>query len=190
MSDAPPPAPKRTALWKKILLVIAVIAIAFVTIVLLQPDEFRVSRSATMTATPAAAFEQVNDFHNWDKWSPWAKLDPAMKQTYEGSPSGKGAIYTWTGNDQVGEGKMTILESQPNERILIQLEFMRPFASTNMTEFTFKPDGTSTVATWTMSGKNNFMSKAMHLVMNMDKMIGPDFEKGLADIKKTVEKKS
>ena len=142
-----------------------------------------------MAAAPSAPFEQVNDFHKWEKWSPWAKLDPTMKVTYEGSASGVGAVYTWTGNDKVGEGKMTILESQPNERIVIRLEFLKPFPSTNTTEFTFKQDGASTAVTWTMSGQNNFISKAFQLFMNMDAMVGPDFEKGLADIKKIVEEK-
>lgn len=196
MNDSPPnpntPAPPPRGCFsfiKKLLLVFAVILIALIVIVMLQPDEFRVERSAVMNAPPSAPFAQVNDFHNWEKWSPWEKLDPAMKRSFEGPAAGTGAIYAWVGNDEVGEGRMTILESKPNELIRIKLEFIKPFASTSDTAFTFKPDGSQTAVTWTMSGKNNFMSKAFHLAMNMDKMIGGDFEKGLASMKSVVEAK-
>ena len=183
------PAPRRFSFLKKMLLVFAVIAIALIVIVMLQPDDFRVERSALMAAPPSAPFALVNDFHNWEKWSPWAKLDPTMKVKFEGPASGVGAIYTWVGNDEVGEGRMEILESKPNEMIRIKLEFIKPFASTNDTVFAFKPDGSNTAATWTMSGKNNFMSKAFHLAMNIDKLVGGDFEKGLASMKSLVEAK-
>jgi uncharacterized protein YndB with AHSA1/START domain len=180
-------APRRTALWKKILLILAVIVIAFITVVMLQPNDYHVTRSLAMAAAPEKPFEQVNDFHKWEKWSPWAKLDPNMKLTYDGPARGVGAIYTWVGNDQVGEGKMTILESKPNERIVIRLEFLKPFPSVSTTEFTFKPEGTGTNVTWSMAGENNFLSKTFQLFMNMDSMIGPDFEKGLAAMRTVVE---
>lgn len=185
---APAP-PKRTALWKKLLLLFALMVIAFVVVVAMQPGEFRVSRSATMAAPPSAPFEQVNDFHKWKDWSPWDQLDPNMKRTFDGPPAGKGAMYAWAGDDKVGEGKMTILESVPGEKVVIKLEFIKPFPSESITEFAFKPESGGTVVTWTMSGKNNFLSKAFTMFMNMDAMIGPDFEKGLASIKAIVEKK-
>jgi carbon monoxide dehydrogenase subunit G len=172
---------------KKILIALAVIVLVFVVIVALQPSDFRVTRSTTISAPAPAVFAQVNDFHKWDAWSPWAKLDPAMKKTYDGVPAGTGAIYSWSGNDQVGDGRMTLTESRPSDLIRIKLEFMKPFAATNTTEFNFKPEGNQTVVTWSMFGENNFMAKAFGLLMNMDKMVGGDFEKGLAQMKSVVE---
>ena len=171
----------------KILIAIALIIIALVIVVAMQPSEFRVVRTATMSAPAPAVFAQVNDFHNWEAWSPWAKLDPAMKKTYEGAPAGTGAIYTWAGNNQVGEGRTTITESRPSDLIKMKLEFVKPFAATNTVEFTFKPEGDQTAVTWSMAGKNNFMGKAVGLFMNMDKMVGGDFEKGLASLKAVTE---
>ena len=172
---------------KIILIAIAVIVVVFLVVVALQPSEFRVARSTTISGPAPAVFAQVNDFHKWEAWNPWGKIDPAMKQTYEGAPAGIGAIYTWVGNNEVGEGRMTLTESRPNDLIRIKLEFMKPFAATNTAEFTFKPEGNQTAVTWSMSGKNNFMAKAIHLFMNMDKMIGGQFEKGLAEMKSVVE---
>jgi hypothetical protein len=168
---------------------LAVIAVAFVAVVAMRPADFRVTRSAAMSVPAADAFAQVNDFHKWDAWSPWAKLDPNMKQIYDGAPAGTGAIYTWVGDNKVGEGTMTLTESKPTELIRIKLEFRRPFKATNASEFTFKPEGNQTVVTWSMSGRNNFMFKAMGLFMNMDKMLGGEFEKGLASMKAVVEKR-
>lgn len=172
---------------KKILLIVAVIVAGFTAIVAMQPAQFSISRSATIAAAPAKVFALVNDFHKWEAWSPWAKIDPAMKQTYEGSPAGLDAIYTWSGNDKVGEGRMTIVESQPNEHVGLKLDFIKPFASTNATGFTFEPDGTGVAVSWTMNGQNNFVAKAMYRFMSMDKMVGPDFEKGLAQMKSIAE---
>jgi len=172
---------------KKILSGLAVIVLVFVVIVALQPAGYRVVRSASVSAAPAVVFMQVNDLHNWEAWSPWAKLDPGMKQNYEGGPAGAGASYTWAGNKKVGEGRMTITESRPDDLIRIKLEFLKPFASTCATEFTFKPEGNQTVVTWSMAGENNFMAKAFCLFMNMDKTVGGDFEKGLAQMKSLVE---
>jgi hypothetical protein len=172
---------------KKILIVVAAIILVFVVIVALQPPEFRVSRAATISAPGSTVFAQVNDFHNWVAWSPWAKLDPSMKQTYDGAPAGTGAVYTWTGNREVGEGRMTITESRPSDLIRINLEFLKPFKATSTTEFTFKSDGAQTAVTWNMTGKNNFISKAICLFMNMDKMVGGDFERGLAQLKSVSE---
>ena len=171
----------------KILIAVAVIVVVFIVVVAMQPSVFRVARSATMSAPAPAVFAQVNDFHKWEAWNPWGKIDPAMKQTYEGAPAGPGAIYTWVGNKNVGQGRMTLTESRPSDLIRIKLEFFKPFAGTNIAEFTFKPEGNQTAVTWSMTGKNNFMAKAIHLFMNMDKMIGGQFETGLAQMKSIVE---
>jgi Polyketide cyclase / dehydrase and lipid transport len=172
---------------RKVLIALAVIVIVLVVVVAMQPAEFRVSRTATIAAPAPAVFAQVNDFRNWEAWSPWAKIDPAMKQTFEGAPAGAGAIYTWAGNNEVGEGRMTITESRPSDLIRIDLEFLKPFSGTAIAEFTFKPQGDQTAVTWSMTGKKNFVAKAVHLVMNMDRMIGGQFETGLARMKTTAE---
>ena len=176
---------------KKILLyglvVIVLIVAIFCVVVALQPAHYHVERTATINAPAAVVFAQVNDFHKWEAWSPWAKLDPAMKQAYAGAPSGTGAMYSWTGNDQVGEGKMTITESRPSDLIKIKLEFIKPFAAINATDFTFTPQGNQTAVKWVMDGDNNFVGKAFSLFMNMDKMVGGDFEKGLAQMKTITE---
>jgi uncharacterized protein YndB with AHSA1/START domain len=166
---------------------VLVVFVVFVIVVAMRPGDFRITRSATIAAPAAEVFAQVNDFHKWDSWSPWAKLDPTMKQTYEGPPAGTGAIYTWTGNGKVGEGRMTMTESRPSDLVRIKLEFMRPFKATNTSEFTFKPEGNQTLVTWSMSGHNNFVFKAFGLFMNMDKMLGGEFEKGLTQMKSVVE---
>jgi polyketide cyclase/dehydrase/lipid transport protein len=172
---------------KKILIGIAVVIVLFVVVVAMQPAQYRVSRTATIPAAPAVVFEHVNDLHKWDAWSPWAKLDPAMKTTFEGPQSGPGASYAWVGNKQVGEGKMSITDSKANELVRLKLEFIKPFASMAVTEFTFKPEGEQTSVTWSMTGDKNFISKAVCLFMNMDKMVGGDFEKGLAGLKSVVQ---
>jgi uncharacterized protein YndB with AHSA1/START domain len=172
---------------KRVLIVLVAIVVVLVAVVAVQPSEFRVVRSATMSAPAPAVFAQVNDLHNWEAWSPWAKLDPAMKQTYEGAPAGTGAMTAWAGNNQVGEGRMTITESRPSDLIRIKLDFLKPFASTATAEFTFEPEGNQTVVTWSMTGENNFIAKAVHLVMDMDEMVGGQFEKGLAQMKSKVE---
>jgi hypothetical protein len=154
------------------------------------PNEFRISRAALMKATAAMVFEQVNDFHKWEAWSPWAKLDPNSKSTFSGAASGVGAGFAWAGNSKVGEGRMTIIEGRPNELILIKLEFLKPFTATNTAEFTFKPEGNQTLVTWSMFGKNNFIGKAIGLIMNCDKMIKGQFDKGLVQMKAVVEAKS
>ena len=174
-------------MFKKILIGIAVIILVFLVVVAMQPADFRITRSTTIAAPADVVFAQVNDFHKWDAWSPWAKLDPAMKQTYEGTPAGVGAIYSWVGNKDVGEGRMTITQSRPGELVGIKLEFLKPFAQVNATEFALKPDGNQTAVTWSMNGTNNFMAKGFGLFMNLDKMVGGDFEKGLAQMKLVAE---
>jgi len=175
---------------KYILIGLAAILVIFLIVVALQPADFRITRSATIAAPASVVFEQVNDFHKWNDWSPWAKLDPNAKNSFEGPPAGVGACFAWAGNNEVGEGRMTITDSKPNELVLMKIEFIKPFTATNTTEFTFKPEGNQTAATWTMSGHNNFIGKAMGLIMNCDKMVGGQFEKGLANLKAIVEKPS
>jgi len=171
----------------KILIPVAVIVLGFLAVVAMQPADYRVTRTATIAAPAAAVFAQVNDFHNWQAWSPWEKMDPAMKRTYEGAPAGRGAIYAWVGNKEVGEGRMTVTESRPNELIRIKLEFVKPFRATNVAEFSFEPRGDQTAVTWTMTGEKNFLTKAIHLFMNIDRMVGGSFETGLAQMKALVE---
>jgi hypothetical protein len=170
----------------KTLLVIAALVVVFLIVVALQPSTFRVTRTATISAPAPAVFAQVNDFHKWEAWSPYEK-DPAMKKTFEGPPAGIGASYAWSGNNEVGEGRSTITDSRTNERITIKLEFVRPFACTNTAEFTFTPKADQTEVTWSLTGHKNFMSKAVCMFMDMDKMVGGDFEKGLAKLKTDAE---
>lgn len=172
---------------KLTLLVLVSILVVFAGVVALQPAEYQVARSATITAPSNVVFDQINNFHKWKNWSPWAKIDPNMKETFSGPESGTGAVYSWEGNKEVGEGRMTILESRPSEYVRIRLEFIKPFASVANTEFMVKPAGTGAEVTWDMSGHNGFIEKAFCLFQNMDKMIGPDFEKGLAQLKTASE---
>jgi Polyketide cyclase / dehydrase and lipid transport len=171
----------------KILAVVALVIFILVIVIALQPGEFRIARSTKISAPPPVVFAQVNDFRKWQTWNPWGKIDPAMKVSYEGAPAGVGAAYSWSGNNEVGEGRMTIIESRPHELIRVKLEFLKPFAATNTAEFTFKPEANETVTTWSMFGEKNFMAKAIHLFISMEKMIGGQFEKGLTDMKAAAE---
>jgi hypothetical protein len=169
----------------------AAVVVIFLLVVALQPSDFKIERSATMRAPAPAAFAQVNDFQNWRAWSPWEKVDPALKRQYEGPKAGNGAVYAWQGNKDVGEGRMTITESKPGELVRIKLEFFKPFAATNTAEFSFKPMAPdSTAVTWTMTGENNFLSKAICMFVNMDRMVGGMFEQGLTQMKTVVERSS
>jgi len=174
---------------KTILIVLAVIVVAFVIVVTMQPADFRITRSATIGAPPATVFPHANDLHKWQDWSPWAKLDPACKVTFEGPEAGTGSTFRWAGNDKVGEGSMKITESKPAELVRYDLEFLKPFAAKNVAELAFKADGANTVVTWSMTGTNGFMGKAFGLIMDCDKMVGGDFEKGLASLKTIAEAK-
>ena len=167
-------------MFKKIALALVVLVAAFCGYVATRPSTFQIERHATIKAPPDVVYAQVADFHQWPSWSPWEKLDPTMKKTYSGAPSGQGASYAWAGNDKTGEGNMTITAAQPNEKIVIRLEFIKPWKAVNTTTFTFKPADGGTVVTWSMSGENNFVGKAMSVFMDMDKLVGDDFEKGLA----------
>lgn len=185
--QAPATAGRKRPVGRVVLLTLAGIVAVFLGVAAMQPGDFRVVRSAEMSAPAESAFAQVNDFHNWQAWSPWEKLDPALKRTYSGPEAGEGASYAWAGNSDVGEGRMTIVESRPNELIRIRLEFFKPFAATNTGEFTFEPAGEKTTVTWSMAGERTFVCKGMCLLMDMDKMIGDEFEKGLAAMQAIVE---
>lgn len=171
---------------KKILLGLVIIIAAVCVIAAFQSDELNVSRSAIIAAPPDAVFKVVNDFRQWDAWSPWSKLDPAMKKTLEGPPEGVGAVYRWSGNNEVGEGKTTLIESRPPEKVAMKLEFTRPMAGTSDVQFTFAPEGAGTKVTWSMQGKKPFIGKVIGLFMDCEKLCGDQFSEGLANLEKVV----
>lgn len=171
---------------KILLLVLAIVAIVLI-VAAFQPNTYRVERSITIAAPAAAVFPQVNDLHQAQAWSPWVKLDPNAKYTFAGPTSGVGAIISWAGNKDVGEGRETIVASQPNELVRIKLEFFKPMSGVATTEFQLKPESNGTQVTWSMTGDKNYLSKVMCMFMSMDKMIGGDFERGLANLKALVE---
>jgi len=171
---------------KKALIALVLIVVAFLGFVATRPSEFTVERKTTIAASPDVVFSIVNDFHRYGEWNPWGDKDPAMKVTMGGAASGTGASYAWVGNDKAGEGKMTITSSTP-QKIGISLEFIKPFPSTNELEYSMTPNGANTDFSWKMHGPANFLLKAMTTFKSMDAMIGPDFEKGLASLKKVAE---
>jgi len=162
--------------------------VVLLVVVATRPDSFRVERSAVMNAPPDRIFPLLDDFRRWADWSPWEKLDPGLKRTHSGAPKGKGAVYAWEGNPKVGSGRMEILESSPASRLLIQLDFLKPFEAHNLAEFTLGAEGASTRVTWAMTGPQALPMKIMSLFMLMDSMVGRDFEKGLANIKDLAER--
>lgn len=170
-----------------ILGVLAFLVIAVLVAAALQPDTFRIQRSTLVNAPPEKVFALIDDFHAWGSWSPWEKLDPGLRRTHSGAPRGQGAVYAWEGNPKVGSGRMEILESTPPSRLLIKLDFLKPFEAHNQAEFSFTAEGGSTRVVWAMTGPQAFPMKAMGLFMNMDRMVGSDFEKGLASIKQIAE---
>ena len=172
----------------KILLGLGVLVIGFGVAAALQPDNFRYSRSATIAAPASVLFAQVNNLRAFQEWNPWAKMDPNAKITYSGPASGVGASYAWTGNGQIGEGTMTITEVVPDKLVRCHMDFRKPMKATHTAEFAFAPEGDSTVVTWSMSGTHPFLAKAMGLLINCDKMVGKEFEKGLATLKTITEK--
>ena len=172
---------------RRVLISFGVLVVILAVIIATRPSTYRVERSTRIAAPPDVVFGLVNDFHAWDRWSPWAKLDPAMKTTYGGPPVGQGATYAWTGNDKVGEGNMRITESRPAQKVGIRLEFLKPMHGVAQNDFTFKPEGGGTQVNWAMSGTNDFVGKAFALFADMDAMIGKDFEKGLASMRTEAE---
>ena len=174
-------------MWKKIAIVVGVFTGAVLAIATLQPDSFRVERSTAIKAPPEKVFAVLNDFHRWDAWSPWEKLDPAMKRNYSGSPSGRGAVYAWEGNSKVGKGRMEITESVPPSKVTIKLDFLDPFEAHNVAEFTLVPTGDTTDVRWVMHGPSPYLTKLMGMFVSMDDMVGGDFEAGLANLKAVAE---
>lgn len=169
-----------------ILLAVAIVGI--LVFAALKPDTFVVSRTTTIKAPPEKIFPLIDDYKNWGQWSPYEKVDPDMKRTFSGTPRGKGAIYEWQGNKNVGQGRMEILESSPLSRILIKLDFFSPFEAHNKAEFTISPTANGTNVTWAMRGPLPYMAKVMHTVFNMDRMVGGQFAEGLANMKAVAEK--
>lgn len=172
---------------RKLGIALAAIVVLLVAFVATRPARFRVERSASIAAPPAAVFARLADFGRWGDWSPWDKLDPAMRKTVSGAPATVGHAYAWSGNDKAGEGRMTIVGLTPGERVEIRLEFLKPWKATNETLFTIQPEGSGCRVTWTMSGANGFVMKAMGLVMSMDAMVGKDFEQGLRKLASVAE---
>ena len=176
---------------KKVLLtllaIVVVAAICVVGLASTKPNQMHIERSVDIAAPPAAVFAVVNDFHCFAEWSPWQDLDPAMKTDLSGAPNGRGAVYHWAGNDKAGEGRMTIDDSTPDSHIGILLEFLKPFAATNRSDWTFKPAGAGTHATWSFDGPMNMMFKVMSVFMDLDKMTGDEYAKGLGKLKRLVE---
>jgi len=175
-------------MFKKIAIVILVLLAAVLIYAATKPDTFEVQRSATIKAPPEKIFPLLNDFHSWQTWSPWEKLDPALKRTYSGAPSGQGSVYAWEGNSKVGAGRMEVMQSIPSSRIGIKLDFLKPFEGHNVAEFTLAPNGDSTTVTWAMRGPNPYLGKVMSVFVNMDRMVGRDFETGLANLKAAAER--
>jgi hypothetical protein len=173
---------------KTIFIVVVVLIAGVLGLAATKPDTFSVQRSTSIKAPPEKIFVALNDFHRWTDWSPWEKLDPNMKRTQSGAASGKGAIYEWEGNSKVGAGRMEIVESMPATKVGIQLDFIKPFEGHNITEFSLVPQGDATGVTWTMHGPTPFVSKIMQVFVSMDRLIGKDFEAGLANLKALTEK--
>lgn len=167
--------------------VVVVLAAALLVVASRQPDHFQVQRSASIHAAPQAIYRHLEDFQAWSAWSPWEKLDPAMKRTFSGPASRPGASYAWEGNGDVGAGRMEIVEVSPPERLVIRLDFLKPFEAHNTITFDLKGEGDRTYVTWTMVGPSPLVSKVMGLFMSMDAMIGKDFEAGLANLKRVAE---
>jgi uncharacterized protein YndB with AHSA1/START domain len=171
---------------RKLFVVLLVVTMGFIGLIALQPSTFEVSRMVLVPAPPSDVFAMVNDLHRWDGWSPWLKLDPNARMTYEGPDAGPGAAVRWAGNEEVGEGRMEILENRPDERVRLRLEFIKPFPGKSEMEFDFEPAEGGTQVTWSMTGHNNLVGKVMCLFIDMDKKIGGDFERGLANLRGAV----
>jgi len=170
----------------------ALVAVIVVLLVIAshRPDDFRIERSARIEASPSDVFAEINDFRNWKEWSPWEKLDPNMVTTYDGPESGVGAKTAWTGNSKAGQGAMEILETDMPNRVKIKIDFIKPIQAQHVSEFHMKPEGSATLISWQMHGKNNLISKVFGIFMNMDAMIGKDFEEGFENLKTVLKNKA
>jgi carbon monoxide dehydrogenase subunit G len=169
-------------------IIFAVVLAGILIFAATKPDIFRVQRSTSINAPPEKIFPLINEFDRWGTWSPYEKRDPAMKRSRSGPSSGKGAVYGWEGNSQIGTGRMEIMEALPPSKIVIKLDFLKPFEAHNTAEFTLEGKGDTTSVTWAMHGPANYISKLMGVFINMDSMIGKDFEAGLANLKTVAEK--
>lgn len=172
------------------IIVVAIVLLAVLAFAASRPDTFRIERSTHIAAQPEQVFGLINDFHQWERWSPWAKVDPAMTATYSGAASGPGAAYDWSGNSKVGTGRMEIIASSASSGIVIKLDFLKPFEGHNTSEFTLRPDGAGTTVKWAMYGPQAFIPKLMGLVFSMEKMVGPQFVQGLATLKALAERQA
>lgn len=177
---------------KKILLVLVAVVAVYCGYIATLPSSFSVTRSTTISAAPDAVFANVNNFRKWDDWSPWAKRDPNAKTNYDGPEEGKGAKFSWAGNSEIGKGKMEIEQSTPSELIKIRLDFEEPFPGTSYASFQFKPEGSNTEVTWTLSGDQSFSERFFTTLLGVDLevMIGKEYEIGLANLKRVVEGQS
>ena len=172
-----------------VIAIVLAIAIAIILIVAaIKPNAFSIQRATIVKAAPERIFPLINDFHQWGTWSPYENKDPAMKRSYSGAASGQGAVYAWEGNKNVGSGRMEILQATAPSKIVIKLDFFAPFEGHNTAEFTMLPQGDATNVTWLMHGPLPFMGKVMHVFINMDRMVGKDFEAGLINLKRLTEK--
>ncbi len=171
-------------------LLVAAAVVTLVVVVLTKPNSFRLQRSLSIQAPPEAIYPLIDDFHNWPQWSPWERVDTTMQRTYSGEPDGVGAVYDWSGSGKAGTGRMAITEAEASSRILIALDFFKPFKASNKAEFTLQPQDGGTVVTWAMYGPSPFISKLMSLVFNMETTVGPDFEAGLHALKTLSEGKT
>jgi carbon monoxide dehydrogenase subunit G len=175
-------------MFKNIAIAVTVVIAALLIFAATRPDSFRVERVTSIKAPPEKVFALINDFHNWTQWSPWENIDPNLKRTYSGAASGPGTAYAWEGNNKVGQGRMEIMDSLPPAKITIKLDFLKPFEAHNTAEFTLEGKGDSTNVTWAMHGPSPYMTKVIGVFMSMDKMVGKDFETGLANLKAAAEK--
>ncbi len=175
---------------KKVILVGVIAIAALIASVATRPSHFRIARATEIKAPAPIVFPLVNDIHKWRQWSPWEKIDPNMKRDYSGEYAGVGASYAWSGNDEVGKGRMTITESKPVSRVGIEIEFITPFAATNQVSFDLEPVAHGTKVTWAMEGENGFIAKAFDLLVDFDSVVGADYDKGLAKMKEIAEAKA
>jgi hypothetical protein len=175
-------------MFKIIALVVVVLLAALLIYAATKPDTFSVQRSASINAPPKKIFAHINDFHSWGPWSPYEKKDPAMKRTYSGSANGRGAVYEWDGDKTVGKGRIEITESSPPTKVTMALDMLTPFEAHNIVVFTLDPKGDSTSVTWAMNGQTPYIAKVVHVFLDMDTMVGKDFETGLANLKTIAEK--
>jgi uncharacterized protein YndB with AHSA1/START domain len=175
-------------MFKIIAIIVAILIAGVLILAATRPDTFRVQRGTSIKAPPEKIFALINDFKSWGAWSPWEKKDPAMTRTFGAATSGKGAVYAWEGNKEVGQGRMEIAESSPPSKLTLKLDFVKPFEAHNIVEFTLAPVGDATNLTWAMRGDTPYFAKIIHVFINMDRMVGKDFETGLANLKALAEK--